>query len=59
MQGSSGDANTQNRLVDAMGEGEGGMNCESDLGTYMLPFVKQIAEWELTLCPRELKPGAP
>ena len=40
MQGSSEDADIGNRLVDPTGEGEGGMNGESSMETYTLPYVK-------------------
>ena len=33
----------KNRLVDTVGEGEGGMNSESSFEIYTLPCVKQIA----------------
>ena len=42
LQDSSGDANTKNRLVDTVGEEEGGTNWESNTETYTLPYVKQI-----------------
>ena len=35
MKGSSGDAGTENRLVDTMGEEEGGMYGESNMETYI------------------------
>ena len=38
---------TQNRLVDTVGEGEAGMNGESCMETYTLPYVKQIASGNL------------
>ena len=31
---------TDNRLADTVGEGEGGMNGESSMETYTLPYVK-------------------
>ena len=40
MQGSSGDADIENRLVDTEWEGEGGMNRESSMETHTLPYVK-------------------
>ena len=43
LQGSNGDTDIQNRLVDTVGEGEGGMNWENNMQTYTLPYVKQIA----------------
>ena len=33
----------RDRLVDIVGEGEGGTNGESSMKTYVLPYVKQIA----------------
>ena len=41
LKGSSGDAGTENRLVDMMGEGEGGMTWESNVETCTSPYVKQ------------------
>ena len=49
LQGSSRDADIENRLVDTVGEGEGGMNWESSEETYTLPYVKQIDSGNL-LC---------
>ena len=40
MQGSSGDPDIVNRLVDTGGEGEGGVNEGSIMETYTLPYVK-------------------
>ena len=37
------EADIENRLVDTVGEGEGGMGGESSSETYTLPFVKQRA----------------
>ena len=42
MQGSNGDTDVKNRLLDSMGEGEGGMIWENSPETYMLPYVKQM-----------------
>ena len=39
-QGSSGDADKENRLVYTVGEGEGGMNGERSVETYILTYVK-------------------
>ena len=33
--------------MDTVGEGEGGMNWESNIETYILPYVKQIANGNL------------
>ena len=41
--GSSGDADIEKRLVDTVGQREGGMNSESSMEAYALPCVKQIA----------------
>ena len=40
LQGSSGDADTENRLVDTAREGEGGTNAESNMEMYTLPYAK-------------------
>ena len=40
LQGSDGDADIENRLVDTLGEGEDGTNGESSMGTCTLPYVK-------------------
>ena len=34
---------TENRLMDTVGEEEGGMNWEDSMETYILPYVKQIS----------------
>ena len=39
MQGSKGDTDIDNRLLDAVGEGEGGMIWENSIETYTLPYV--------------------
>ena len=36
------DTDVQNRLLDSVGEGEGGMFQENGIGTCILPIVKQI-----------------
>ena len=43
MQGRNGDADVENGLVDAVGEGESGMNGESSIDIYIPPCVKQTA----------------
>ena len=35
------DTNTKNRLLDSVGEGEGGMIWENSIETYILQYVKQ------------------
>ena len=47
MQGSDGDADIENRLVDIAGEGEGVTNLESSTDIYTLPCVKQTANEKL------------
>ena len=37
------DADVQNRLLDSVGEGKGGMIWENSIETYMLLYVKEIA----------------
>ena len=40
MQGSKGDANVENRILDSGREGEGGSMRENSIETYTLSFVK-------------------
>ena len=47
MQGRNRDADTENRLVDTVREGEGGTNWESTMEMYTLSYVKQIASGKL------------
>ena len=42
MQGSNGNTDIINRLVDTVGEGDHGTNGEIGIETYTLPYVKQI-----------------
>ena len=42
MQGSKGDTDVKNRLLDSVGEGEGGMIQENSTKTCPLPYVKQM-----------------
>ena len=42
MQDSKRDTDVQNRLLDSVGEGEGGMICEKSIETYISSYVKQI-----------------
>ena len=49
LQGSSGDADIENTLVDPVWEGEGGTNWKSDIETCTLPYLKQLASGSL-LC---------
>ena len=47
MQGSKRDTEVKNRLLDYVGEGEGGMICENSVGTCILPYVKQMTSASL------------
>jgi len=42
MQSSKGDTDVKNRLLDSVGEGEGGMIWENSTETYTLSYVKQM-----------------
>ena len=48
MQDSKRDTEVQNRLLDSVGEGEGGMIWENGIETCILSYVKQIASPGLT-----------
>ena len=47
MQGRKGDTDVKNRLLDSVGEGEGGMIWENSTETCTLPYVKDMtsANW--------------
>ena len=47
MQGSKGDTDVTNRLLDYVGEGEGGMIWENNIETYTLPYPKQMTSASL------------
>ena len=47
MEGSNGDADTENRLMDTEEEGESGTNGGSSVETCTLPYVKWIASGNL------------
>ena len=55
MQGSEGDTDIKNILLDSVG-GEGGMIWENSIETYTLPYVKQIASGSLLYDAGNLKP---
>ena len=40
--GQQGDTDVKNRLLDSVGEGEGGMSQENSIETCTLPYVKQM-----------------
>ena len=42
MRDSKRDTDTKNRLLDSLGEGEGGMILETSIETCMLPYTKQM-----------------
>ena len=42
MQDSKRDTDVKNRLLDSVGEGEGGMIWENSIETCILPYVKEI-----------------
>ena len=45
----------EDRLMDTMGEGEGGTDWESSMETQTLPYVQLDSQWEFTVWCRELK----
>ena len=47
MQGSKGDTDIKNRILDSVGEGEGRMILENSIETCKLPYVKQITSESL------------
>ena len=47
LQGFSGEADTETRLIDTVREGEAGMNWKSSIETYTLPYAKQITSGNL------------
>ena len=47
MQGSQGDTDIKNKLLDSVGEGDSGMTWENSIEIYTLPYVKQIASGSL------------
>ena len=52
-EGRNGDRDVQNGLEDTVGEGESGMNGESSIGRYTLPWLKCIAGEKLRYKHRE------
>ena len=40
MQGSKRDTDIKNRILDSVGQGEGGMIWENNIEIYILPYVK-------------------
>ena len=56
LQGSSGNADIESRVLPTAGEGEGRMNGESNMKTY-ITICKVDSQWEFALWLRELKPG--
>ena len=59
MQGSKRDTDVKNRLLDYVGEGEGGMIWENSIETYLLPYVKSMTSTSsMHEACRALKAGA-
>ena len=58
LQSSNRDSDIKKRHVDTVGEGEGGTDWESSVGTYTLTYVKLDSQWKITIRHRELKSGA-
>ena len=56
MQGSNGETDIENRLMDMEKEGEGEMYGESNMETYIIMY-KIHSQWEFAICLRELKQG--
>ena len=54
--GNDGDIDVENRLVDTVGEGKGGMNWDSSVETYTLPYVKWKASGNLLYDPGSPNP---
>ena len=59
LQGSDGDADTENKLVVTAGAGESGADWESSIEAYTLLSVKLDSLWEFAVWCKELKWGAP
>ena len=57
LQGRNRDSDIENRLMDPVGEREGGMNRESCSEIYTLPYVKQIANGKFCVT-QKAQPGA-
>ena len=58
LQGSSGDSDIEKRLVDTVQEGESGMDWETSIETYTLPYGKLDSQWKFPVQCKELKSGA-
>ena len=58
LQGSNGDIDIEERLVDIGGEGEVGANWESNMETYTRPYVELDGPWKFSVWRRKLKSGA-
>ena len=56
MQGSKGDTDIKNRLLDSVGEGEGRLLWENSIETYKLPYVNQITSESLVYEAEHPKP---
>ena len=47
MQESKRDTDVKKRLLNYVGEGDGGMICKKNIETYILPYVKQMTSASL------------
>ena len=56
MQSNKGDRDIKNRLLDSVGEEEGGMIWENSIETQTLSYVKQIASGSLMYAAGDPKP---
>ena len=56
MLGSKGDTDLKNRLLDTVGDGEGGMIWENIIETYTFPYVKQTDSGSLIIDAGDPKP---
>ena len=52
------DTDVKNRLLDSVGEGEGGMIWETSIKPCILPYVKQFTSPNSTRANKTLKAGA-
>ena len=52
MQNCKGDTDVKNRLLDSVGEGEGGMSWENVIVTCILPYVKQMTKCKFDIWSR-------
>ena len=58
LQGSNGDTDKENRLLDSVGEGEGGIIWDSSIGNIYITICKIDSKWEFAVWHREPKADA-